>query len=98
VGRCGSAEVLACAIIWRANGVLLEADLLFNVHLSWMTNSFFDRDRFDIEGVATHEFGHIVGLAHVNSLGEVMYPSEGAGDVSDRKLGRGDAEFVNRKY
>lgn len=55
-------------------GTLAEADITFNaVTFGWTDGN--DRDLGDIETVALHEIGHLLGLGHTGFDWAVMYPS-----------------------
>lgn len=45
-----------------------EADVAFNTNFSWFT----DGSAYDIETVALHEFGHVIGLGHSEVTGSIM--------------------------
>lgn len=52
---------------------------------------------FDVESVALHEFGHILGLAHSSATGAVMAPTIDDG-VTRRVLADDDVEGVRSLY
>jgi predicted Zn-dependent protease len=55
-------------------------------------------NRFDLQTVATHEWGHAMGLAHESSgLDEVMYPFE-TPCATRRNLGKGDYNGMSTMY
>lgn len=78
---------------WHANssGDISEADIYFgsNRNLFDTLPSFCYGD-YDLQGVATHEWGHFFGLAHATDKGEVMYPTTGDCSTRNRSLGIGD--------
>jgi hypothetical protein len=45
---------------------------------------------YDIDGIMTHETGHIIGLGHSSVAGATMYPSVAACDFSPRTLSSDD--------
>ena|SRR6185436_3946840 len=45
---------------------------------------------YDIDGIMTHETGHIIGLGHSSVAGATMYPSVAACDFSPRTLATDD--------
>lgn len=51
------------------SGEILESDIFFNASLSWSVASPGEENRFDVESIAVHEVGHLLGLAH-SALGE----------------------------
>ncbi|WP_146806634.1 matrixin family metalloprotease [Cellulomonas persica] len=55
--------------------------------------------RDDLEGVATHEAGHVFGLNHVDrSSLQVMKPYSGSCESGQRKLGPGDLRGMNALF
>lgn len=95
-------------------GEILESDIFFNSIFTWSTATAGDPARFDLQSVATHEIGHLVGLGH-SALGEteirpeggrrvlgsgaVMFPiSLGRGAIADRTLQPDDIAGVSDLY
>jgi len=64
------------ALVVQSGQVIIESDILFNsnptLNLQWVTSGPYDpcaepdrtNNRVDVQGVATHEFGHSIGLGH----------------------------------
>lgn len=89
---------VACTLTWVSGGRVVESDTRFN---SRIRGGFSVRRRanaFDLQSVMTHELGHTLGVEHVNAPTNVMYPFARRGNVSARRLGRGDALLNNSKY
>lgn len=82
-------------------GAILEADVFFNTRFAWSAAPAGEPDRMDVEAIAVHEIGHVLGLGH-SALGEtalvgtgrrvlatasVMFPiAFGPGHIADRVL------------
>jgi hypothetical protein len=91
--------------VWfsRATGELLEVDTVFNKRVPWaIFNSSPEcqssPDAYDFQNVATHEFGHWVGLDDLfDSLDrdQTMYAFSAGGEVKKRTLGLGDIRGKN---
>lgn len=52
----------------------------------------------DVENTATHELGHLLGLAHFNNGASTMYASASTGETKKRTLDVGSAQFVCDTY
>lgn len=68
----------------------------------WTTSPRSCRGRYDLEGVMTHERGHTFGLGHVPEAGHgnltMSTTINGACQLSERTLGRGDVRGLGQKY
>jgi hypothetical protein len=46
------------------SGELIEADMFLNAAYDWSVADAGEEGRFDVESIALHEFGHMLGLSH----------------------------------
>jgi hypothetical protein len=51
------------------SGAIVESDIFFNTTFPWSTAQGGEAGRFDLESIALHELGHLLGLGH-SALGE----------------------------
>jgi hypothetical protein len=101
-------------VIDDVTGAIVEADVFFNSTFQWSTSDAGQTGRFDLQSVATHEIGHLLGLGH-SALGEtelrpsggrrvlassaVMFPiSFGTVNIADRTLQPDDIAGVSDLY
>jgi hypothetical protein len=96
-----------------ATAEILEADVFFNSSFSWSVASAGVPGRQDLESIAVHEIGHLLGLGH-SGLGEtemsgggrrvivsgaVMFPiALTAGATADRTLQADDVAGIGNIY
>ncbi len=82
----------------------ISADIKYNVHDVGFTQyggKSSCRSKYDLESVATHEFGHLAGLGHVTGSTHrnlTMYPTVYYCDIRNRTLARGDVLGLRQKY
>jgi Matrixin len=96
-----------------ATGEVIEADVFFNTRFNWSTATNGETGRVDLESVALHEIGHLLGLGHsalgetemvdagrrVIATGAVMFPiAMSPGVVSDRILQPDDRAGISDLY
>jgi hypothetical protein len=95
------------------DGRILESDIFFNSTFSWSVSDAGAAGRFDLESIAVHEIGHLLGLSH-SALGEtelisggrrviaaetVMFPiAFSSGNTSDRELKPDDIAGITDIY
>jgi hypothetical protein len=86
------------------SGEILDVDVQLNSNFTWAVLVAGEDDpvdqRVDIQAVATHEAGHLLGLAHENRFGPgvVMFFSDTFGNTSHRNLSDDDRAGVRAIY
>jgi hypothetical protein len=97
----------------ETDGRILESDIYFNTIFPWSTAEAGGTDRYDVESIAVHEIGHLLGLSH-SALGEtelsgggrrviaaeaVMFPiAFTRGSIVDRSLKTDDIAGISDIY
>lgn len=66
------------------NGRIVSADIFFNSIFNWSVASSGETGRFDLESVAVHELGHLLGLGH-SALGETELIASGGRRVIGKR-------------
>jgi len=66
------------------NGRIVSADIFFNSIFDWSVAPSGETGRFDLESVAVHEIGHLLGLGH-SALGETELISSGGRRVLGKR-------------
>lgn len=89
---------LATTCVWSRSGVAVEVDQRYTTAYAWSSAATCSGARFDLRGVATHEWGHAYGLGHTTQAsGLVMKPASTQCDVGQRTLGLGDALGIDAR-
>ena len=93
-------STLGATFVWfsRVTGEVVEVDTVFNKRLPWAVfpNSPECQSSpvaYDLQNIATHEFGHWIGLEDLfdNAARDLtMYGFSAGGEIKKRTLGRGD--------
>jgi hypothetical protein len=97
----------------ETDGRILESDIYFNTIFPWSTVDAGGTDRYDVQSIALHEIGHLLGLSH-SALGEteligggrrviaaeaVMFPiAFTRGNIADRSLKADDIAGISDIY
>jgi hypothetical protein len=98
----------------ETTGEIVEADIFFNSAFTWSVSPTGETGRFDVESIALHEVGHLLGLGH-SAIGEtelqpggrrrviasaaVMFPiAFTAGNIEERTLHADDIAGVSDIY
>jgi hypothetical protein len=96
-----------------ATGTILEADVFFNTRFDWSVAPAGEAGRLDLESVALHEIGHLLGLGHsalgetemipggrrVIASGAVMFPiAFSPGSIAERTLQPDDVAGISDLY
>ena len=103
----------AMIITNEETGELIETDIFFNSAFEWSVAANGESGRFDVESIALHEVGHLLGLGH-SALGEtdsqnggrsvlgkraVMFPiAYPRGNIEDRTLEADDRAGIADIY
>ncbi|MBY0011223.1 matrixin family metalloprotease [Paenibacillus typhae] len=77
--------------LWYAN-TIYEADIDINGSYAWHTGGA--ADFYDVQGVFTHELGHLLGLGHSDVATATMWPTIGKGNTSWRTLDEDDISGI----
>jgi len=97
------ARYMALTCYWSQSGSTVEADIMFNkADYRWATRVKSGcRMTWDVQAVATHEFGHAFGLAHVKeglhghlTMAPYILPCQN----SVSRLGLGDLRGMRALY
>jgi hypothetical protein len=92
---------IAVTFWWTSGGSTTDFDIIYYDRAG--TNDFVwsiapTFTQFDIQAVATHEFGHALGLGHSQVIGSTMFPSVTPGAVSARSLHTDDIQGIQALY
>jgi len=79
-------------------GQIMEADIMFNPSTQFSTNATTPATLFDLQSVAIHEIGHLLGLDHTNLVSSVMFPTLIAGVNYARTLTTDDIAGISTIY
>jgi len=96
--------ILGLTCVWYdGEGHALEADMRLTTKRKWYANKPTScSGRFSVEGVATHEFGHVFGLGHVSesSHGNLTMSTaiNGTCENAESTLGKGDVLALRALY
>jgi hypothetical protein len=100
-----SPSTIGVTYVWyyTATGEVAEVDTAFNSRYPWAIFSSSGEcqsspDAYDVQDIATHEFGHWVGLDDLYDDADkdlTMYGFGAGGELKKRTLGTGDVDGAN---
>ena len=94
-----SGSALATTYSWFSGTRIIEADIVFwDAGFQFVTGTSGCSGAFFIEDIATHEFGHALGLGHSTVPTATMYPSISACSQQARTLDADDIAGVLSLY
>ena len=98
--------VIAVTVVWGyftgppSRREIIEFDILFDTDFAW-GDATADNTLMDLQNIATHEFGHGVGLADLyddSCSEETMYGYSTEGETKKRSLNDGDIAGIQELY
>jgi hypothetical protein len=97
--NASSGSAIATTYTWFSGSTMIDADMVFwDAGFQFFTGSSGCSGGFYIEDVATHEFGHALGLGHSTSANATMYPSLATCSQQARTLDQDDIAGVLALY
>jgi len=101
-GDYSDANVIGVTTVWytRVGKRIVEFDMLLNTKYQWGDASL-DPALMDLQNIATHEFGHSVGMSDIYSAsctGATMYGYSNNGDLAKRTLEQPDVAGLQKMY
>ena len=93
----GSGIVAVTPLTFFTTGQIIDADVLFNGSDFKFTTSS-ESFSFDVQDVATHELGHLLGLDHSGCAGSTMYPYVDPSVILHRSLSADEVRGIESAY
>lgn len=94
-----SGSAIATAYWWSSGNRIIDADIVFwDRTFRFFTGSSGCANGFYVEDIATHEFGHALGLGHSASPSATMYATTASCNASNRTLDPDDIAGVRALY
>lgn len=101
-GRYRKSGAIAVTATWynSITGHIYENDMIFNTNYRW-GSALSDPSKMDLQNIATHEFGHVIGLSDLYTspcIDVTMYGYSGEGETKKRSLERPDINGLLSLY
>jgi predicted Zn-dependent protease len=100
-GKICTGSCLAATLTGYYTGnTIYDADVYTNTRYNYFSSRETDgcSGEYDIDGIMTHEVGHVIGLGHSSVAGATMYPSVSACNTANRSLEADDLAGKNILY
>ncbi|GAH75741.1 unnamed protein product, partial [marine sediment metagenome] len=100
-------NVIAVCIVWGRFGgppserYIEEFDIMFDINFNWGDADMLGDAVMDLQNIATHEFGHGLGLGDLynrKTTEETMYGYSTEGEIDKRDLYYGDIAGIQELY
>jgi matrixin len=97
--NASNGSAIATTYWWSNGSGIIDADIVFwDAAFRFFAGANGCSAGFYIEDIATHEFGHALGLGHSTLAGATMYPSVSSCNMSNRTLDADDIAGVRSLY
>ena len=97
--NASNGNAIATTYTYSSGGRILDTDIVFwDGGFKFFTGSTGCSGGFYVEDIATHEFGHALGLGHSTVSGATMAPSIGYCSMAARSLSTDDRQGVEALY
>jgi hypothetical protein len=97
--NASNGSAIATTYTYSSGGRILDTDIVFwDAAYKFFSGGTGCSGGFYVEDVATHEFGHALGLGHSTVSGATMYPSLGYCSTGARWLEEDDKQGVEALY
>jgi hypothetical protein len=98
-GSCLAATLTGYYVSQTGDDRIYDADVYTNTSIQFYSSRESGcTSEYDIDGVMTHEAGHIIGIGHSSVVGATMYPSVSACNTSPRSLASDDIAARDNLY
>ncbi len=97
---CTGSCLAATLTGYYTGNTIYDADVYTNTRYSYFSSRETDgcSGEYDIDGIMTHEVGHVIGLGHSSVAGATMYPSVSSCNTANRTLEADDVAGKNDLY
>jgi hypothetical protein len=97
---CTGSCLAATLTGYYTGNTITDADVYTNTKYNYTSSRETDgcSGEYDIDGIMTHEVGHVIGLGHSSVAGATMYPSVSSCNTANRSLEVDDLAGKNDLY
>jgi|GEM_PF-2838940 len=97
-GSWVDAYAVTVPLFYQQSGEIIDADILFSTTFDWSTDVNGEAGKADLQSIATHEMGHLLGLDHPGVADATMYWSAVEGEIHKRTLAADDIQGICYLY
>jgi predicted Zn-dependent protease len=97
---CTGSCLAATLTGYYSGSTITDADIYTNTRYNYTSSRETDgcSGEYDIDGIMTHEVGHVIGIGHSSVAGATMYPSVSSCNYNNRTLEADDIAAKNDLY